>query len=75
MINQILEARPVQRVQQRCVRLFAGVIERVLIAGRASVEQQPNQGKVTPLDRSEQRRHEPLPALLERMAVRIRSGI
>jgi hypothetical protein len=42
VIHQILESRPVQRVEQHRVRLFASVIEGVLVAGGASVEQQPN---------------------------------
>jgi hypothetical protein len=55
--------------------LFAGVVERVLIAGRAAVQQQPNQGRVAPLDRSEQRRHAPLSAPLHGVAVRVGSGV
>jgi hypothetical protein len=43
VIDQTLKSVPVQRVQQRGVGLFAGVIEGVLVAGRASVEQQSNQ--------------------------------
>jgi hypothetical protein len=75
VIDQILKSRPMQRVQQRRVGLFAGVIEGVLVTGRASVEQQPDQGQVAPLDRSEQRRQAPLPAPLDCLAVRVRSGI
>jgi hypothetical protein len=75
VVDQILEARPVQRIQQRRVGLFAGVIEGVLVAGRASVKQQPNQGQVAPLHRGEQHRHAAIPAPLNRVAVWVRSGI
>src|SRR5829696_6604585 len=42
VVDQIFKSWPVQRVQQRGVGLFAGVIESVLIPGCASIEQQPD---------------------------------
>jgi hypothetical protein len=70
-----LVAGLVEQVENGRVRLLAGVVEGVLIRGRAALNEQPNQRKVAALHRVEQRRHAPLTAPLDGVTVRVRARV
>jgi hypothetical protein len=55
--DQPLEARLVEQVEEPGVRALAGVIERVLVPGRATLDKELDEREVAALDSGEQGRH------------------
>ncbi len=75
VVDHGLEARLVEQVEERRVRLLARVVERVLVARRVTLEEEPDEREVAALHGIEQRGHPALAAPLDRVAVRVRAGV
>ena len=71
VVDHALEAGRVEHVEQRGVRLLAGVVEGVLVPRRAALEQQPDEREVAAFHRVEQRGHAALAVPLDRVTVRV----
>ncbi len=75
VVDHALEAGRVEHVEQRGVRLLAGVVERVLVRARIALEQQPDEREVAAFHRVEQRGHAALAVPLDRVTVRVGAGV
>jgi hypothetical protein len=73
--DQPLEARLVEQVEEPDVRALAGVIGRVLVPGRATLDKELDEREVAALDSGEQGRHATLAALLGGVAVGVGAGV
>jgi hypothetical protein len=75
VVDLVLVPGRVQDVQERRVALLAGVVEGVLVALGAALDQHPRELEIAALDGVEQRGHLPLAAPLDRVAVRVGAGV
>jgi hypothetical protein len=73
--DQRFVAGLVEQVKERGVRLLAGVVEGVLVAGGTTLDEQPGEREVAAFDRVEQRRHPALAAPLDGVAVGVGARI
>jgi hypothetical protein len=73
--DQPVEAGLVEQVQERGVRLLAGVVKRVLVLGGTALDKQPDKRKIAALDGGEQRGLAPFSARLYGVAVRVGTRI
>ncbi len=75
VIDQLLVPGRLERVEQLGVRVLACVVEGVLVAGGATLEEQSHECDVVALDGIEQRRLPALAAPLDGVAVRVGTGV
>jgi hypothetical protein len=73
--DQRLEAGLIEQVEEPAVRLFAGMVEGVLVAGGTTLDEQPGQREIAMFNRVEQRRPPALAAPFDGVAVRVGAGI
>jgi hypothetical protein len=73
--DQRLVAELVEQLKECRLRLLAGVVEGVLVAGGATLDEQPGEREIAAFDRVEQRRPPTLAAPLDGVAVGVGAGI
>ncbi len=70
-----VEAGLVEQVEEGGVRPLAGVVDRVLVLGGATLDEQPGEREIATFDRVEQRRPPALAAPLDGVAVGVGAGV
>lgn len=75
VVDDVLKAELVEKVQKRGARLLARAIKRILIARGSALQQQTGELEVVAFDGIEQHGHPTLAAPLDRMAVRVSARV